>query len=79
MPAVVVRDDQVERIGVVELVDFVLIIHHRHVPAEKIDEETLAVGEHGSKQALPLRGLRMVDDVDHGLLPSAWPEQKKQR
>ena len=47
MPALVVCDDQVKRIGIVELIHLVLVIDHRHVPAEQVDEETLAVGEHG--------------------------------
>ncbi len=50
MAAIVLGDDQVDRIGIVELVDLVLAIDDWYVPAEQVDEKALAVGEHGLKQ-----------------------------
>src|SRR3546814_3962486 len=40
-----VRADDVDRLRPIELVDLKTTIDHRHIPAEQVDEEALAVGE----------------------------------
>ncbi len=72
MPAVIVGDDQVDRIGIVELVYLVLTIDHRDVPAEQVDEEALAVDEHGLEQRLVSSCQMAIDDMDHRGLPGLW-------
>jgi hypothetical protein len=67
---IVIGDDQVDRIGSVELVHLIPAIDDRHLPSEQVHEEALAVGEHGSEQRLISRCEVVVDDVDHGVLPA---------
>src|SRR3546814_8553519 len=44
------RADDVDRLRPIELVDLKTTIDHRHIPAEQVDEEALAVGEHGLEE-----------------------------
>src|SRR3546814_14300498 len=37
--AVIVRRNQIDGMGVVELVDLILSVDHRHIPTEQVDEE----------------------------------------
>jgi len=46
MSTILVGGDQVDGVGIVELVDLVLAVDDRHVPAEQVDEQALAGGEH---------------------------------
>src|SRR3546814_14832565 len=55
--------------GVVELVDLILSVDHRHIPTEQVDEEAFAISEHGLKQGLAAWRQVVVDNVDHGVLP----------
>src|SRR3546814_7269569 len=50
--AVIVRRNQIDGMGVVELVDLILSVDHRHIPTEQVDEEAFAISEHGLKQGL---------------------------
>src|SRR3546814_9864357 len=45
-----VRADDVDRLRPIELVDLKTTIDNRHIPAEKVDEEALAGGEHGLEE-----------------------------
>src|SRR3546814_14119955 len=45
-----VRADDVDRLRPIELVDLKTTIDHRHIPAEQVDEEALAVGEPGLEE-----------------------------
>jgi hypothetical protein len=47
-----IGDDHIDGVIIVKLVDFILSFDHRHLPAEQVDEEALAIGEHGSEQRL---------------------------
>src|SRR3546814_21193644 len=60
-----VRADDVDRLRPIELVDPKTTIDHRHIPAEQVDEEALAVGEHGLKERSAPRLEMVFDDVDH--------------
>lgn len=66
MLALWISIDHVASVGIVELVDFILAGDDGHVASEEIDEQALAVGEHGSEQRLVFRGDMTVDHVDHG-------------
>src|SRR3546814_9338061 len=47
----------------------VLAVDHRYVPAEQVDEQALAVSEHGPQQRSGLRCEMVVDDMDHWAAP----------
>ena len=53
----------------VELVDLVLTIDHRHLPAEQIDEDFLARPEHGGERRLSGARARPFDN-NHLASPS---------
>src|SRR3546814_16633911 len=59
------RSDDVDRLRPIELVDLKTTIDHRHIPAEQVDEEALAVGEHGLEERSAPRLEMVFDDVDH--------------
>src|SRR3546814_11348729 len=48
--AVIVRRNQIDGMGVVELVDLILSVDQRHIPTEQVVEEAFAISEHGLKQ-----------------------------
>src|SRR3546814_16613426 len=58
-----VRADDVDRLRPIELVDLKTTIDHRHIPAEQVDEEALAVGEHGLEARSAPRPGTVFDDV----------------
>ena len=60
-----VRNDQVNRVRVVELVDIIRAVDHRDVPTEQVNEEAFAVCEHGLQQWSVGGRPMVVDDVDH--------------
>src|SRR3546814_4468269 len=47
--AVIVRRNQIDGMGVVELVDLILSVDHRHIPTEQVDEEAFRSEEHTSE------------------------------
>lgn len=63
--AIILGCNEVDRMDVVELIDLVLVLDDRHVPAEQVDEKPLPVGKHGSEQRPVRRCQVIVDDVDH--------------
>lgn len=69
MSAVFVGSDQVDGVDIVELIDLVVAIDDRHVPAKQVDEEALAVGKHGLQQRPICRCQLAIDDMDHGCAP----------
>ena len=69
MVTIVTGDNEIDGMGIVELVDLVSAVDHRHLPAEQVDEEPLAVSEHGFEKGAVLRRQMVVDDVNHGMLP----------
>jgi hypothetical protein len=66
MPAVLVADDQIGRVGIVEMIDLEPVGEHRQVPFQKIDEDALARLEHRAKQLMLVRAVGMVDYRKHG-------------
>ena len=79
MASIVVSGDQIDGMGIVELVDLVLPIDDRHVPAKQVDEQPLAIGEHGLEQRPVPRRQMVVDDVDHEVLPLVVSLREEQR
>src|SRR3546814_4619098 len=67
--AVIVRRNQIDGMGVVELVVLILSVDHRHIPTEQVDEEAFAISEDGLKQGLADWRQMVVDNVDHGVVP----------
>ena len=68
MTAVIVGDDKIDRIGIVELVDFIRVVDDGNVPTEKVDEQSFAVSEHGLQQRPMLGRAMIVDYMNHGML-----------
>ena len=68
MASVAVGEHQIGRVGVVELVDLIGAVDHRHIPFEQIDEDGFARGEHRAEHAVRGRARGRLHDVKH-----VWP------
>lgn len=70
LPVLASKDDVDGALGV-ELVQFIPPLDHGHVPSEEIDEEPLAVCEHGIEERLAASREMIVDDVEHEDFPGS--------
>src|SRR3546814_8451540 len=62
-----VEQDQITRVGRVELVDLEAAVECGKVPFQKVDKDLLAGGEHGAKRGVAGRILRPRVLVDHDM------------
>src|SRR3546814_2766150 len=65
--------NQVDRLRIVELVDFIVVVDNRHRPSHKVDEQPLTVCEHRRHADVSQR--KTLQYVDHGLAPVWWEHQ----
>ena len=65
MTAGAIGGDDIGGIGVVEAVDLKPVVNDGQIPVEQVDEQPLAVLEHGFEQRLIGRRAEPFDDMDH--------------
>lgn len=68
----------IDGIGGIELVDLIMPVDNRHIPSEQIDEQALAISEHGAQQGLTPSCDGVIDDMDHGNAPALWLSRTKE-
>src|SRR3546814_608411 len=81
MVAGLVERDQIDRVVVIELVDFPAGVLNRKVPSEQIDEQALPVLEHGFERTAIAGVTAPVDKAnhDHGSVRWATIKSRRQR
>src|SRR3546814_3900322 len=68
-----VEQDQITRVGRVELVDLEAAVECGKVPFQKVDKDLLAGGEHGAQRGVAGRILRPRVLVDHDMSLACGP------
>ena len=65
-PTILIADDQIGRVGIVEMIDLEPVGEHRQVPFQEIDEDALPRLEHRAHRLMLERPIGGIDNKQHG-------------